>query len=119
MSYSQLMVHIFCANNLPPKSGFMDKTDAYVEVVVGDKRQCTAVFADCGSNAEFNETLMFDYDGEDELTVNIHDKDKFRDDFLGTGVLALGDKLAGYQGTLAVFDANGHNGEVILRVQGQ
>eukprot|EP01056_Protomagalhaensia_sp_Gyna25_P003971 Protomagalhaensia_sp_Gyna_25__3970@NODE_3574_length_528_cov_3592_239264_g3019_i0_p1_GENE_NODE_3574_length_528_cov_3592_239264_g3019_i0NODE_3574_length_528_cov_3592_239264_g3019_i0_p1_ORF_typecomplete_len120_score23_36C2/PF00168_30/1_4e15_NODE_3574_length_528_cov_3592_239264_g3019_i098457 len=119
MSYSQLMVHIFCANNLPPKSGFMDKTDAYVEVVLGDKRQCTAVLADCGANAEFNETLMFDYDGESELTINVHDKDKLRDDFLGTGVLVLGGKLAGYQGSVAVSNEDGHNGEVTLRVKGQ
>eukprot|EP01057_Protomagalhaensia_wolfi_P003009 Protomagalhaensia_wolfi_Nauph_80__3008@NODE_3082_length_898_cov_1200_837020_g2414_i0_p1_GENE_NODE_3082_length_898_cov_1200_837020_g2414_i0NODE_3082_length_898_cov_1200_837020_g2414_i0_p1_ORF_typecomplete_len162_score42_76C2/PF00168_30/5_5e18_NODE_3082_length_898_cov_1200_837020_g2414_i0316801 len=118
--FRQVSVHVFAANNLPAKSGFMDKTDPYVELIVGNQKKQTSVQKKAGSNANFNETLLFDYNGEGDLTINVYDKDRFKDDFLGTGVLAIGDKLRGYQGTVAIFDKKGkNNGDVTVRVTGQ
>eukprot|EP01056_Protomagalhaensia_sp_Gyna25_P003686 Protomagalhaensia_sp_Gyna_25__3685@NODE_3307_length_629_cov_1302_762712_g2774_i0_p1_GENE_NODE_3307_length_629_cov_1302_762712_g2774_i0NODE_3307_length_629_cov_1302_762712_g2774_i0_p1_ORF_typecomplete_len122_score21_34C2/PF00168_30/1_7e17_NODE_3307_length_629_cov_1302_762712_g2774_i0197562 len=121
MSYQQVSVHVFVANNLPAKSGFMDKTDPYVELVLGNQTKATAVQKNAGSNASFNESVIFDYNGESELTINVYDKDRLmKDALLGSAVVAIGDKLRGYQATIPIFDKKGNNnGDVTLRVTGQ
>jgi len=66
-------------------SGFMDKTDPYVELKLGDVCRRTSTINDAGGNATFCQKFKFWKDKHDPLLrVRVFDKDLMStDDFLG------------------------------------
>ena len=68
----------------------MDKTDPYVSLTIGGKKQKTTTKNNAGKQADFNEKFQFDiYDGLQELYLEVWDADPLKDDLRGTKVIDL------------------------------
>ena len=71
-------------------AGFMDKTDPYVKVLLGNEEFKTTVKDNSGGKATWNETFSFSKQLFDNLLrVEVYDKDTLSDDFLGSGNIDL------------------------------
>jgi Ca2+-dependent lipid-binding protein len=88
MPHGTLEVIVVEAKNL--KSSLMDKTDPYVVLTVGGKKQKTTVKNNAGKQAEWNEKFQFDiFDGVSEMYVEVWDDDAGKDDLRGSKVIDL------------------------------
>ena len=102
-----LHVNVHSIDDFKDTSGFMDRTDPYVQVQVGDDQQQTTWKNDAGGHhVIFNEVLSFEKTLKDStLQVRVYDKDTMSDDFLGEGQIDI-DQLripqGGESGTIAV-----------------
>eukprot|EP01054_Gregarina_sp_Poly1_P000392 Gregarina_sp_Poly_1__391@NODE_1097_length_5104_cov_220_281318_g761_i0_p6_GENE_NODE_1097_length_5104_cov_220_281318_g761_i0NODE_1097_length_5104_cov_220_281318_g761_i0_p6_ORF_typecomplete_len121_score17_23C2/PF00168_30/2_1e17DUF1292/PF06949_11/0_15_NODE_1097_length_5104_cov_220_281318_g761_i036514013 len=118
---TQLKVTVISAYNLPKKSGMFDKLDPYVMCQVGAQKQQTAAHKDAGSEAQFNQILSFDYNGEPYISVSVWDDDSKKDDPVGSGRVDLNHTIltSGYRGAVAMVNKKGESrGEVLVHIQG-
>eukprot|EP01053_Blabericola_migrator_P010627 Blabericola_migrator_1__10626@NODE_6049_length_612_cov_1363_583486_g4034_i0_p1_GENE_NODE_6049_length_612_cov_1363_583486_g4034_i0NODE_6049_length_612_cov_1363_583486_g4034_i0_p1_ORF_typecomplete_len124_score25_16C2/PF00168_30/1_5e16_NODE_6049_length_612_cov_1363_583486_g4034_i0125496 len=116
----QLRVTVISAYNMPKKSGFRDHTDPFVEIQIGAQKQRTSTKANAGSEAQFDEALMFAYNGESYATINLYDDDSKKDDLLGSARMDLTPDLLhkGHRGTVAALDKKDRvQGEVLIAWQ--
>eukprot|EP01056_Protomagalhaensia_sp_Gyna25_P001674 Protomagalhaensia_sp_Gyna_25__1673@NODE_1872_length_1458_cov_612_560958_g1540_i0_p2_GENE_NODE_1872_length_1458_cov_612_560958_g1540_i0NODE_1872_length_1458_cov_612_560958_g1540_i0_p2_ORF_typecomplete_len146_score23_15C2/PF00168_30/1_6e14_NODE_1872_length_1458_cov_612_560958_g1540_i09261363 len=117
---TQCRVVVVSAYNMPKKSGFRDITDPFVEIQLGGQKSRTSTKTDAGSEATFNEQLMFSYSGEPTMMVHLYDEDKKKADFLGSGKLDLTPDIlrqGGFRGAIRCFDKKDRmQGEVLVHV---
>eukprot|EP01054_Gregarina_sp_Poly1_P008203 Gregarina_sp_Poly_1__8202@NODE_475_length_8096_cov_496_560966_g384_i0_p7_GENE_NODE_475_length_8096_cov_496_560966_g384_i0NODE_475_length_8096_cov_496_560966_g384_i0_p7_ORF_typecomplete_len123_score23_00C2/PF00168_30/7_7e16_NODE_475_length_8096_cov_496_560966_g384_i077288051 len=105
---------------MPKKAGLLDKLDPYVQVQVGGQKQQTSTKTDAGSEAQYNETLSFTYNGEPYIMVHIYDDEKKKDQLIGSGRLELTQQILhqGWRGVVNTFDKKEKlKGEVLVHVQ--
>eukprot|EP01053_Blabericola_migrator_P009964 Blabericola_migrator_1__9963@NODE_550_length_7654_cov_145_973903_g415_i0_p4_GENE_NODE_550_length_7654_cov_145_973903_g415_i0NODE_550_length_7654_cov_145_973903_g415_i0_p4_ORF_typecomplete_len136_score22_10C2/PF00168_30/1_9e14_NODE_550_length_7654_cov_145_973903_g415_i072177624 len=117
---SQIVATVISAFNMPKKVGFGDKTDPYVELQLGAQKLRTSTKIDAGSEAQFNETLRFAYNGEPSLVVHLYDEDKKKSQLIGSGTLELTRDIfsQGYRGVIHAYDKKEKvKGDVLLHVQ--
>eukprot|EP01053_Blabericola_migrator_P010261 Blabericola_migrator_1__10260@NODE_5746_length_684_cov_850_846029_g3766_i0_p1_GENE_NODE_5746_length_684_cov_850_846029_g3766_i0NODE_5746_length_684_cov_850_846029_g3766_i0_p1_ORF_typecomplete_len124_score26_15C2/PF00168_30/1_9e15_NODE_5746_length_684_cov_850_846029_g3766_i0146517 len=113
-------VTVISAYNMPKKSGFRDRTDPFVEIQVGAQKHRTSTKLDAGSEAQFEETLMFAYNGEPYAIINLYDDDNKKDDLLGSARVDLTPDLLhrGYRGVVKALDKKDRvQGEVLMAWQ--
>lgn len=110
----RVQVRIHSTDGIPKYSGFLDKTDQYVRVRLGEVTKQTQVIMNAGKSATFEEDMIFDYHGEDVIVLEVYDYDVMSavvssaDDHIGSGVFPLKSPLM----------SSGHwTGEVNLRSQ--
>eukprot|EP01055_Gregarina_sp_Pseudo9_P003311 Gregarina_sp_Pseudo_9__3310@NODE_348_length_3092_cov_92_533246_g72_i1_p2_GENE_NODE_348_length_3092_cov_92_533246_g72_i1NODE_348_length_3092_cov_92_533246_g72_i1_p2_ORF_typecomplete_len121_score22_71C2/PF00168_30/1_6e12_NODE_348_length_3092_cov_92_533246_g72_i1427789 len=116
-----LRVTVISAYNMPKKAGLLDKLDPYIVVQVGGQKQQTSAKTDAGSEAQYNETLNFSYNGEPYMMVYIFDEQKRKDTEIGSGRLELTHQVLtqGWRGVVNIADKKEKaKGEVLLLVQG-
>ena len=78
----RVMVHDI--RDFPEYSGFMDKTDPYVQLQLGAESYKTKYKNNVGGNATFNESFTFSKQASDNImTITVWDKDTLSDDLLG------------------------------------
>eukprot|EP01055_Gregarina_sp_Pseudo9_P001182 Gregarina_sp_Pseudo_9__1181@NODE_1778_length_1335_cov_300_196759_g1647_i0_p1_GENE_NODE_1778_length_1335_cov_300_196759_g1647_i0NODE_1778_length_1335_cov_300_196759_g1647_i0_p1_ORF_typecomplete_len122_score27_79C2/PF00168_30/3e17B9C2/PF07162_11/0_0089_NODE_1778_length_1335_cov_300_196759_g1647_i0615980 len=115
-----LRVIVESASGMPKKKGLLDKLDPYVVCQVGPESEKTSVKKNAGSNAEFNETLHLNFNGEPHLMIHVMDHDKIgKDDLVGSGRLELTSHIlgCGWNGRVPIANAKGISaGEVTLQV---
>ena len=79
-----LHVTVLGIKNFTDCAGFMDKTDPYVQLQLGDEIQKTSVKDNAGGTVSFNETLKFQKElGDNTLIITVMDEDTTIDDTLG------------------------------------
>jgi len=95
-------------------AGFMDKTDPFVTVKLGDEEFCTDVKSNAGGEAEFNEEFCFDKkEGADNLRVTVWDDDTLSNDLLGDRNVDLDDESIN-KGEFEVTKDGKVTGKVVL-----
>eukprot|EP01053_Blabericola_migrator_P005905 Blabericola_migrator_1__5904@NODE_298_length_10203_cov_353_110695_g245_i0_p6_GENE_NODE_298_length_10203_cov_353_110695_g245_i0NODE_298_length_10203_cov_353_110695_g245_i0_p6_ORF_typecomplete_len214_score31_55C2/PF00168_30/5_4e15_NODE_298_length_10203_cov_353_110695_g245_i075208161 len=86
----KLQVRIHSGSGLPKYCRLFDKTDPYVVVKLGPTAKRTSTKWSAGENATFEEDLVFEYHGEELVSVNVYDEERFAHDyFIGSGSFNL------------------------------
>ncbi|KAF9920708.1 hypothetical protein FBU30_009367 [Linnemannia zychae] len=120
---SQLEVTVIRARNLKREDGILGHNDPYVRIAVDKglihKWQKTATCKDAGGEPEFNETMVFDIEPNQDLILEVKDDDLVHDDEIGrtkipvAGVFETGGVESWYQ----IGKGSKYNGEVFLRMR--
>eukprot|EP01055_Gregarina_sp_Pseudo9_P000342 Gregarina_sp_Pseudo_9__341@NODE_121_length_4132_cov_33_412900_g113_i0_p5_GENE_NODE_121_length_4132_cov_33_412900_g113_i0NODE_121_length_4132_cov_33_412900_g113_i0_p5_ORF_typecomplete_len124_score14_02C2/PF00168_30/1_1e13C2C2_1/PF11618_8/0_13_NODE_121_length_4132_cov_33_412900_g113_i019082279 len=107
----RVQVRVHSTDGIPKYSGFLDKTDQYVQVRLGPNCKQTKVMMNAGKSASFEEDLIFDYNGEESLVFEVYDYDRLSaDDHIGSGVFPLNSPMMtkGYWcGEVNIRNSNG------------
>ena len=74
----------------PNISGYRDKTDPVVELILGAEKCLTTCKTDAGGTAMFNETLILPkWPADSTLTIKVYDKDAYAMELLGEASVDL------------------------------
>eukprot|EP01057_Protomagalhaensia_wolfi_P000720 Protomagalhaensia_wolfi_Nauph_80__719@NODE_140_length_3464_cov_514_481752_g104_i0_p4_GENE_NODE_140_length_3464_cov_514_481752_g104_i0NODE_140_length_3464_cov_514_481752_g104_i0_p4_ORF_typecomplete_len123_score19_29C2/PF00168_30/9_3e14DUF4497/PF14924_6/0_069_NODE_140_length_3464_cov_514_481752_g104_i026212989 len=113
-----LHVKVVSAFNMPKKVSFRDITDPYIMIQVGAQKDRTSTKIDAGSEAQFDETLTFAYNGEPALYIHLYDAEKKKDQLLGSTELELTRAVLreGFRGVVEVSDKKKKQGDILIHV---
>eukprot|EP01057_Protomagalhaensia_wolfi_P000534 Protomagalhaensia_wolfi_Nauph_80__533@NODE_12_length_5322_cov_729_645845_g9_i0_p7_GENE_NODE_12_length_5322_cov_729_645845_g9_i0NODE_12_length_5322_cov_729_645845_g9_i0_p7_ORF_typecomplete_len126_score23_09C2/PF00168_30/1_3e13_NODE_12_length_5322_cov_729_645845_g9_i029883365 len=118
MQSHKVQVKIHSTDGIPKYSGFLDKTDQYVVVRLGPSTKKTRTHMNAGSSAVFDEDLVFDYHGEENLLFDVYDYDKLTaDDHIGTGIFPLTGQLMRSGHWLGEINIRSHAGKSTGRIK--
>jgi hypothetical protein len=115
-------IHVHRIEGFSDTSGFMDKTDPFVKIIVGSQNKRvfkTQEKINAGGHATFDETFTFEQVSEllpaEEhlITIQVWDKDLLSDDFMGQSEINMRDKQAL---TLSAVDIMTRSGELAGKV---
>eukprot|EP00277_Geminigera_cryophila_P010826 CAMPEP_0179451886 /NCGR_PEP_ID=MMETSP0799-20121207/35916_1 /TAXON_ID=46947 /ORGANISM="Geminigera cryophila, Strain CCMP2564" /LENGTH=129 /DNA_ID=CAMNT_0021247545 /DNA_START=25 /DNA_END=414 /DNA_ORIENTATION=- len=113
-----LHITVVSIDEFSDTAGFMDRTDPYVSLTLGDETYKTTVKDNAGGkNVVFDEKLSFNKQlQENILKVKVYDKDTLSDDFLGERDVDLNlQDLDGESDDPVPFDIV-HKGKVVGKV---
>eukprot|EP00287_Rhodomonas_sp_CCMP768_P009124 CAMPEP_0196724438 /NCGR_PEP_ID=MMETSP1091-20130531/6285_1 /TAXON_ID=302021 /ORGANISM="Rhodomonas sp., Strain CCMP768" /LENGTH=125 /DNA_ID=CAMNT_0042066553 /DNA_START=66 /DNA_END=443 /DNA_ORIENTATION=+ len=109
-----LKVTVIKIQGFDESSGFMDKTDPFVELEMGEEKFKTATKNNAGGNAEYNEEFAFNkQEGEQTLKVRVYDSDTLSNDLLGQRDVDLDDESTG-NGSFDVVKDGKVTGQVFI-----
>eukprot|EP00286_Rhodomonas_abbreviata_P007479 CAMPEP_0181320424 /NCGR_PEP_ID=MMETSP1101-20121128/18118_1 /TAXON_ID=46948 /ORGANISM="Rhodomonas abbreviata, Strain Caron Lab Isolate" /LENGTH=125 /DNA_ID=CAMNT_0023428131 /DNA_START=26 /DNA_END=403 /DNA_ORIENTATION=+ len=109
-----LKVKVVKIEGFAETAGFMDKTDPFVELKMGEETFKTAVKNNAGGSAEFNEQFCFDkQEGEQTMRLRVLDSDTLSNDLLGSRDIDLDDSSTG-NGWYTVVSNGKETGKVFL-----
>ena len=115
MVHGTLEVIVIEAKNL--KSSLTDKTDPYITIKIGGKKEKTTTKSNAGKNADFNEKFHFDiFDGVNEMYLEVWDEDTGADDLRGSKVIDLNHvfEKKTHDATFSLTHKDKHAGDVRL-----
>mmetsp|Transcript_5274 Transcript_5274/g.12677 ORF Transcript_5274/g.12677 Transcript_5274/m.12677 type:complete len:126 (+) Transcript_5274:97-474(+) len=109
-----LKVKVVKIQGFTEQAGFMDKTDPYVELEMGEETYKTATKNNAGGNAVFDEEFAFNkQEGEQTLRVRVYDSDTLSSDLLGARDVDLDDSSTG-NGSFDVVKDGKVTGQVFI-----
>ena len=119
-AFGKLVVTIIKGLNLKAGQGVFGRADPYVRLRVGDSECTTTPHKNGGKNPEWKEEFEFEITTEEELEIEMFDKEVIGEDkFMALARVGILDWVAQgrYEGTIELFDKhNRHAGELAVSV---
>mmetsp|Transcript_6977 Transcript_6977/g.10978 ORF Transcript_6977/g.10978 Transcript_6977/m.10978 type:complete len:130 (+) Transcript_6977:3-392(+) len=119
----RLTVTVLKGEQLPNRSGMMDKTDPYVKLELYNAQWAqgaevkTVVADNAGSNPEWGQALVMEKNAdEDLLKIKVYDDDTFNDDKIGEAMLHLDPVAEGSEFYVNIFKDEEFRGRIFLKI---
>ncbi|KAJ9061174.1 hypothetical protein DSO57_1019212 [Entomophthora muscae] len=94
MAKDIITIDIYEARRLENKSGTVGKSDAFVELILGEEKLRTEIQHNARCAATWDETFKFRVNGIETVTISAYDYDRcFRDNLIGQTTLPITERI--------------------------